>query len=243
MAGNDGSWFATFRLGLGRRFASCVIYIPAIPSSTLPLGFHVTYVATWREKTIFENISLLPAHRCGIPSSYQPSPIEILHPDSSYRHKECFPPFKKKKKEISSSRKIRMGRVSSTSFLVDKISSLHRKFILARVEENRARSLGTNRCLFFPLSVFAGERVRFSQFAPWPRKIAIGLGNTFTTGPGPVILLPEDFFSLYTLSESLLSFFFFLPFGILAFSRPFVSLIRFKRLWGPSIHIPPDFPE
>lgn len=151
--------------------------------------------------------------------------------------------LKKKKKEISSSRKIRMGRVSSTSFLVDKISSLHRKFILARVEENRARSLGTNRCLFFPLSVFAGERVRFSQFAPWPRKIAIGLGNTFTTGPGPVILLPEDFFSLYTLSESLLSFFFFLPFGILAFSRPFVSLIRFKRLWGPSIHIPPDFPE
>lgn len=70
MAGNDGSWFATFRLGLGRRFASCDLYtryIPATHPSTLPLGFHVTYVATWREKTIFENISLLPAHRCRIP--------------------------------------------------------------------------------------------------------------------------------------------------------------------------------
>lgn len=46
----------------------------------------------------------------------------------------------------------------------------------------------------FPLSVFGGKRVRFSQFAPWPRKIAIGLGNTFTTGPGPGNSITQGFF-------------------------------------------------
>ena len=34
----------------------------------------------------------------------------------------------------------------------------------------------------------------FRQFAPWPRKIAIGSGNTFMAVPGRVILLPKDFF-------------------------------------------------
>jgi len=46
--------------------------------------------------------------------------------------------------------------------------------------------------VFYYLS--SGKRVRFSQFAPWPRKMAIGLGNTFTTVPGRVILLRKDFF-------------------------------------------------
>lgn len=46
--------------------------------------------------------------------------------------------------------------------------------------------------VFYYLS--SGKRVRFSQFAPWPRKMAIGPGNTFTTVPGRVILLRKDFF-------------------------------------------------
>lgn len=46
--------------------------------------------------------------------------------------------------------------------------------------------------VFYYLS--SGKRVRFSQFTPWPRKMAIGPGNTFTTVPGRVILLRKDFF-------------------------------------------------
>lgn len=114
------------------------------------------------------------------------------------------------------------------------------RFVASIKDWYRARKSTTtsNAVCFSTIRVFGGKRVRFSQFAPWPRKIAIGLGNTFTTGPGPVILLPKDFFfffSLYTLSESLLFFFFFLSFGILV-SGPFVPLIRFKRLLGPSIY-------
>lgn len=62
MAGNDGSWFATIRRGTLAAFASCVIYASYIPEGEAsprpaPPGISVTYVATCREKTIFENIS------------------------------------------------------------------------------------------------------------------------------------------------------------------------------------------
>lgn len=61
--------------------------------------------------------------------------------------------------------------------------------------------------------------------------MAIGPGNTFTTVPGRVILLREDFFLLYAIyiGAAELSFFFRAPTG------PFVPLIRSKRLGRPSI--------
>lgn len=64
MAGNDGSWFATIRRGTPAAFASCVIYASYIPEGEAgprlaPPGISVTYVATCREKTIFENISFV----------------------------------------------------------------------------------------------------------------------------------------------------------------------------------------
>ena len=46
MAGNDGSWFATFRLGLGRRFASCDLYTRYIPATTTRPP--ILWDSTWR---------------------------------------------------------------------------------------------------------------------------------------------------------------------------------------------------
>lgn len=65
MASNDGSWFAAFRRGTPPGASRVVIYIRYIPGTRLGLlqGFRVTYVATWREKTIFEDISSLPNAR------------------------------------------------------------------------------------------------------------------------------------------------------------------------------------
>lgn len=62
MASNDGSWFAAFRCGTPPGASRVVIYIRYIPGTRLGLlqGFRVTYVATWREKTIFEDISSSP---------------------------------------------------------------------------------------------------------------------------------------------------------------------------------------
>lgn len=59
MASNDGSWFAAFRRGTPPGASRVVIYTRYIPRTRLGLlqGFRVTYVATWREKTIFEDIS------------------------------------------------------------------------------------------------------------------------------------------------------------------------------------------
>lgn len=65
MASNDGSWFAAFRRGTPPGASRVVIYIRYIPGTRLGLlqGFRVTYVATWREKTIFEDISSSPIAR------------------------------------------------------------------------------------------------------------------------------------------------------------------------------------
>lgn len=65
MASNDGSWFAAFRCGTPPGASRVVIYIRYIPGTRLGLlqGFRVTYVATWREKTIFEDISSSPIAR------------------------------------------------------------------------------------------------------------------------------------------------------------------------------------
>jgi len=65
MASNDGSWFAAFRRGTPPGVSRVVIYIRYIPGTRLGLlqGFRVTYVATWREKTIFEDISSSPTAR------------------------------------------------------------------------------------------------------------------------------------------------------------------------------------
>lgn len=62
MASNDGSWFAAFRRGTLPGASRVVIYTRYIPGARLGLlqGFRVTYVATWREKTIFEDISSSP---------------------------------------------------------------------------------------------------------------------------------------------------------------------------------------
>lgn len=62
MASNDGSWFAAFRRGTLPGASRVVIYTRCIPRTRLGLlqGFRVTYVATWREKTIFEDISSSP---------------------------------------------------------------------------------------------------------------------------------------------------------------------------------------
>lgn len=119
--------------------------------------------------------------------------------------------------------------------------------ILFVAKERLISSKGNRRrvTLFvFPLSVFGGKRVRFSQFAPWPRKIAIGLGNTFTTGPGPVILLPKDFFFFFRfiLYRNRCFFFFSSPSFRILVSGPFVPLMRFKRLSGAiDIYIPSEF--
>lgn len=51
-----------FAVGLRPGASRVVIYIRYIPRARLGLlqGFRVTYVATWREKTIFEDISSSP---------------------------------------------------------------------------------------------------------------------------------------------------------------------------------------
>lgn len=65
IASNDGSWFAAFRRGTSPGVSRVVIYTRYILRTHLGLlqGFRVTYVATWREKTIFEDISSTPIAR------------------------------------------------------------------------------------------------------------------------------------------------------------------------------------
>jgi len=119
--------------------------------------------------------------------------------------------------------------------IVESIHSTDRKLFIsvrpwsAAVEERTgygAEDWGSRErvVVFYYLS--SGKRVRFSQFAPWPRKMAIGLGNTFTTVPGRVILLRKDFFRFILYRGW--NFFRVL-------TRPFVSLIRSKRLGRLSI--------
>lgn len=82
MASNDGSWFAAFRRGTPPGASRVVIYIRYIPGTRLGLlqGFRVTYVATWREKTIFEDISSSPIVRWSWTVSLSPRTATDISP-------------------------------------------------------------------------------------------------------------------------------------------------------------------
>lgn len=181
-----------------------VIYIPAI--FLLPTRPPFLWDSTWRMWLPDERKQSSKIYRSYLPtdagylSSYQRIPSD---PRNSSYPLAIILPF------LWSMRNIRVEIVSLTfcenAFRPIKRRRDTKKCIVGRVFVANQRLIsgkGNQRrvTLFvFPLSVFGGKRVRFSQFAPWPRKIAIGLGNTFTTGPGPGNSITQGFFFRFIL--------------------------------------------